>query len=246
MEHAPYCRIPADWMADPSQCWYDWQSLLAGLLAIVAAFVGAMAIYCQTRQSKIQEGARLRRRHNAVRHALPVNLSEILSFLQNVMRDVFSNQNMVVMIGGPNIETCGAARTLSDGLTDFIESTDDSRLIEASASLIRRLQVLESNIITLRQKSGIYWQGPSDSGNAQLRQNELDELIVRAGQAHALTESLFKYALDPKMAPIGNVDWDDVRRAFSLAQIEVIDGSSLAQLITLRERDHPSVWPEAL
>jgi hypothetical protein len=31
------CMVPANWWSDPSQCLYEWQSLLGGVLAVLAA-----------------------------------------------------------------------------------------------------------------------------------------------------------------------------------------------------------------
>jgi hypothetical protein len=85
MESELYCRLPQHWLADPSLCWHEWQSLIAGVLALIAAGVGACALRHQTRAS-----ANLYNRDVASKHRAAKTLtSAFISNLVNEKRRVF-------------------------------------------------------------------------------------------------------------------------------------------------------------
>ncbi|RVU04266.1 hypothetical protein EOE18_12270 [Novosphingobium umbonatum] len=89
------CMVAANWWSDPSQCWYEWQSLLGGVLAVLAAGLTILVTRCQMKQAERHkqdelasvreqmeqvENQRLdeiRRRHNAARIGMPFAVSEI-------------------------------------------------------------------------------------------------------------------------------------------------------------------------
>ncbi len=85
MQASAECKgMPATW--PPSQhCeylkfFYDWQQLIAGLIAIAAAIIGWLAINRQVRQGEEQERERVRSRHAAARAMLPLALSGISDY----------------------------------------------------------------------------------------------------------------------------------------------------------------------
>lgn len=61
---------------------YDWQQLLGGLFALVAAFMGAHFIRAQTQLADEHERERIRRRHAAARAAFALTLSGVGRYSQ--------------------------------------------------------------------------------------------------------------------------------------------------------------------
>lgn len=61
-----------------------WQTLISGILAILAALSGAGLVYYQTRQTRAVEEDRLQRRHAAARSTLPLVLSSIMNYARQV------------------------------------------------------------------------------------------------------------------------------------------------------------------
>ena len=61
-----------------------WQTLISGILAIIAALFGAGLVYHQTRQTRAIEEDRLQRRHAAARSTLPLVLSSIMNYARQV------------------------------------------------------------------------------------------------------------------------------------------------------------------
>ncbi len=73
-----------DWGAFTNQ----WQTLISGGLAILAALIGAGFVYYQTRQVRLFELDRLGRRHVAARSTLPLVLSSIMEYARTIGRDL--------------------------------------------------------------------------------------------------------------------------------------------------------------
>jgi hypothetical protein len=72
----------------------DWQSLVGGVLAIVAAGVGGLFIVAQTKELRRQENDRRLRRHKAARAVMPLALSATCEYTKNcatVLRQILSS-----------------------------------------------------------------------------------------------------------------------------------------------------------
>lgn len=85
---AVYCRLPSNWLADPSQCWFEWQGLISGVLAVGAAFVSIWFLKRQIAQTSELHKDELVRRHNAVRSVVPVALSAISEYCDAVVEQI--------------------------------------------------------------------------------------------------------------------------------------------------------------
>ena len=72
-----YCLDLPNWLQIVGNTIDHWQTMIAGMIAIVAALIGTYAIGRQARKD-------LARRHNAARAVLPLALSEIGGFCQRV------------------------------------------------------------------------------------------------------------------------------------------------------------------
>lgn len=60
-----YCRVPSHWLDDPSLCWFEWQTLITGFLALA---IGAATIWMIRRQISQQD--ELNHRNRASRFAV--------------------------------------------------------------------------------------------------------------------------------------------------------------------------------
>lgn len=80
---------PVDWLPDilsyPLYWLYLDQTLVAGGMAIIAAFITVRAIRDQISQQDKLEGERLKRRNRAFRAALPYALSEFMQYTDNCL-----------------------------------------------------------------------------------------------------------------------------------------------------------------
>lgn len=45
------CKVPADWLHAPSVCWYDWQTLIAGLAAVLIGGITVFYLHKQIAQT---------------------------------------------------------------------------------------------------------------------------------------------------------------------------------------------------
>ena len=78
------CSVPADWLSTFSQCLYDWQSLEAAMLALVAAAFSVWFVQKQIRQTQDHRRDEISRSHNAARVILPLTLAAVSEFLQQI------------------------------------------------------------------------------------------------------------------------------------------------------------------
>lgn len=86
-----YCRLPINWWTDPSLCWFEWQSLISGALAVGAALVSIHFLKLQIAQTSELHKEELLRRHNAIRSVVPVALSAISEYCGAVVDQIAIN-----------------------------------------------------------------------------------------------------------------------------------------------------------
>ena len=83
-----HCRLPTDWFSDPSLCWFEWQTLVSGLLAVAAAGFTVRYLKKQISLSDKQERDRLRRQHEATRATLPLTLSGLINAMRKMLSEL--------------------------------------------------------------------------------------------------------------------------------------------------------------
>ena len=168
----------------------EWQALSAGGIAIIAAFIGASAVYRQIRQAATFETDRLKRRHAAARSSLPLVLSSIMEYSITVAHDL---KKIHSLCPDHNI----AANALADWTLPRLpkgETTALASLIETSsedvadviADLLGRLQVQASRIRDLRFR---VMQRHAHVPKSQLAMN-----MRTTADLYARCEQLFDYA----------------------------------------------------
>lgn len=168
---------------------YDWQSILAGLAAIVAALVGGYFIQGQVRLAEEQERERIRRKHAAARAMLPLALASLSEYADACARLL---RNIHIQCSGSAVPPA-ALQNLR--LPDLPASTTaDLRLMvessgfvegEAIAEILRNIQVLASRLRSL--------QGPHALGHVEMLDN-IEAYMINAAEIKAQADELFDYA----------------------------------------------------
>ena len=150
------CRIPADWLTNPSQCWYEWQALVSGLLALGAAIWAGRQINKQIRVSEKLASEQLKRQHNAARIALPLALSAIIDFCQQTAADILNTIDSLAAQADDDAAPTPllfGSHTIPDEsvslIYQFVETLDNRQDAKHVAELVAQLQIFHGRFETM-------------------------------------------------------------------------------------------------
>lgn len=106
-----FCRLPKHWISDPSLCWFEWQAFAAGLLAVLAATLGAYFLNRQTKANTAIYEDDITRRHNSAKIlALPLllklsnNIHKSLILVSNISGLVENKKYKIAELVGKELE----------------------------------------------------------------------------------------------------------------------------------------------
>ena len=188
-----YCRLPAHWWIDPSQCWFEWQGLVSGILAVVAAIVSIWFLQRQIAQTDQLHQNELKRRHNAIRSVVPVALAAISEYCAAVCNEIASaiedrQDNFNVAFdahakGKLEKATFDGVNFPSDvipTLQAFVETLTRPDDVKHMAELLGSLQILQSRFKTFNLKQIAV-------------EHSLHSLLLDVAKVKFLTDSIFNY-----------------------------------------------------
>ena len=191
--NSPFCRVPLDWLADPSQCWFDWQTLITGALASFAAWITIRHIRKQIEQSAEHRQDDINRRRNAAKVALPFALSSVNAVVNRVAHSILDEFDRFNPDGSLTLESLLAEDTdhmlpliempseVVSAFQDFVESLSETDEIQHVAELASGAQILLSR-----------YRGVQDARN--LRVDDMFSLIIDAAKVSVLNNSLYQFA----------------------------------------------------
>lgn len=177
------------WVAFANQ----WQTLISGGLAILAALIGAGFVYHQTRQARLFELDRLGRRHAAARSTLPLVLSSIMEYARAIGRDL---RRLYLAAPGNHIqrealiawEIPPVPQGETAALAEVIEAASND-VADVIADLLGRLQVQAGRLRGLHADVVA-----GTAGRRNILKSEIDEYIQDIADIHARCELLLDYA----------------------------------------------------
>jgi hypothetical protein len=185
----------------------EWQDLIAGLLAIGGAYLGAQAIYRQTEQAAKIAKQEIDRRHNAARCVLPLALSEISSVCQ-LMADKIAEEietirnatHQVVPWVARRFEPITAPPDTLAAFKDFVETLTDKLDVGHVGQLMAQIQILVSR-----------WNTCNLTEIAP--EIKLIGLLIDVARVKLLNDEIFNYARmidDAPFSIVGTTTLDDV------------------------------------
>ena len=186
----PLCRVPAHWLVDPSQCWFDWQTLVGGILAVGAAAVSVYFLRRQISQTDLLHQAELARQHNAIRTVTPIALSSISDFCHAIADEVCgeierrANDPMILGVDDDGEKRLSPQHIPTDVLPTMqglVATLDEKSRIKHVAELVGSLQILQS-----RYNEFDLNQAGSDFG--------LYGILLDCAKVKLLTDSIFNYS----------------------------------------------------
>jgi hypothetical protein len=191
------CDIPADWLSNFSQCLYDWQSLEAAGLALLAAGASVWFVQRQIRQVQAHRADDISRRHNAARLTLPLALAAISELVQRIANKVGDEFESFGPDGARTIkaildddddddawnrfESLSLPNEVLASLENFVASLNREQDVRHVAELVASIQILLSryNGFDLK-KAGA--------------QHNLAGLLLDAAKVKLLNEKIYNYA----------------------------------------------------
>jgi hypothetical protein len=182
-------NLPTEWMTGLDH----WQTLASGVLAILAALIGAGFVYHQTRVSRALDRDRLNRRHAAARSTLPLVLSGMMEYARVVgagLRKLhLSSANDV--IGRDAVLAWEPPPLPADGtraLSEVIEAASNE-MADVISDLLSQLQVQS---VRLR---GVKADAVSGTpGRRNMPKTDLEVYICDIADIYARCEALLGYA----------------------------------------------------
>lgn len=239
MGQAPRCI--AIWYAwRDADCWYDWQTLITGLLAVAVAFITGSLLWLQIRQSKKQEDERRVARFTAARAALPHQLSSICHYAKSVAYELARVRRKYEHITAGHLYAefviPMAPDSLIDRLEKAIEAIPHPNIVSLLGEILTEMQVLSSRIFELRDSHAMR----SLSGISSL----LDDYISQAAKLYVMSEGLFEFSRGSVEADqISKIEWATVKNKLNFWEVNSHDFEKLNLLLDRRILSRPIIWP---
>ncbi|WP_157573097.1 hypothetical protein [Novosphingobium sp. AAP83] len=229
------CGIPRDWINDFSQCLFEWQTLVGGILAILAAVIGTLLLHSQIRQSERHETERRGRKFLAARATLPLALSEITGFSRTMIVELISLHNQLTHPSSmaPVFEPPTIPNGLIAALQAFIEATFDTALVDCVCELINEIQVLVARTESLQREEQLLG----------VTQN-IEEYVVQSARLHVIAGSLFPFSRGRESSIPSTVPWSDAYSYLSMQHdLYESDFPGVFAILERRSNAWESIWP---
>lgn len=212
------------WLIDGAK---GWQDLIGALVALFAAFLGARYLDRQTRQAARIEADRKERARAAVRAALPLWLSAICEYAN----DMASGLRPLALAPGESVPRAMLvsfspvlpAPELINNLQKTIESETNMNVVRAISEALSEIQVLNARTRDISK--------PATS--LIVTKSNIETYLLQAAKLYAIASSLFPYARRQS---------EEVEAVVGLAELHValrvldLDGPPFARLAEMADR----------
>jgi hypothetical protein len=170
-----------------------WQTLISGLVAILAALIGGGFVWLQVRASRTQENERMRRRHAAVRAVMPLTLSGLMEYARGCGRalrllHLATHGESVREAQMRDFEIPSIPTDKIKALADIIEAGDDA-VGEAIADLLSNLQVQDGRLRSTKAEVL-----DPHSHTRSVMKLAIEDFILDTADLYARCEGMLDYA----------------------------------------------------
>lgn len=204
----------------------DWQTLIAGLMALAAAFIGGRYINRQVIASNDQEQRRWDAKLAAARAVLPLTLSSICEYTQRcaeVLKEIYAaRDNGLIPTTTVVPPLPSVPEQAISGLKEMVE-TGPKEIVRRLAKLIKEIQIQDARLhdlaVNLVEDNRLH---------IIVTETNIETYIIEAAEIYALAASFFGYARqETEAAPL------DIGR-------ERISGA--LHYFTIYDHDYPEVY----
>ncbi len=202
------CKLPTEWHFNLSQCLYEWQTLIGGILALIAASATIHVLKKQINQSQKQFDFTREQRFLSIRCLLPVHLQEISDYCEAVIEKLIPLQtdlrkDALITFKSNFDASQGIEMPIKsiELMTQAIEYSNSPCFSEILSTIIGELQVLSSQISDLLPNAGQSYEGiPSN----------VEVAIIKALKVNILCDNLFEYTGQETDEIPTSISWDRV------------------------------------
>lgn len=204
---------------------YDWQTLLAGLLALVGAWLTVQSVRTQIKRTEAQAEAARKREEFAAKAILPLALSQLSIYGQDCIR------LLSPLAAQPHIpEGTQTPRVPESAISVLQECTRyaDERIASKIAVLLGKLQIQQSRLNELLTRRG----GEVIIGH------EITSNMIDAADVYARTADLYDYARNVEELRRRSTP-DQLRRALHNCEIWDDDHPAMVHIHNLEQGEQP-------
>ena len=232
------CDIPYDWIHYTSQCLHEWQTLEAGVLALLAGLGSVYYLRKQISLSREIEENNRKRHFNAVRASFPLTLSSIVDFASLSFKELDQAKGNLKQGGkkalAAQISIPVITPDLVEQLRGFIEATDDQTAISLVSELLREVQVLSARMHSLADEK--------DMKNRVGIDFNIAEYKLQAARIAALADALFPFSRGSVESPPSSVSREAVVEVLSRWDAHLENDDSLSKRIELFVGNESPAW----
>jgi hypothetical protein len=179
---------------------YDWQTIIAGGIALAAAIVAATMVHRQNRVAWAIENRRLMARHRAALAVLPLKLSEICAHATSQAHELIAYSQASDRTKPPRLKVVVPDPALTASLERVIEACVDDEAADLLAHIIAEMQFLHARV-----------ENSSARGHHDVAWSLVNTLTI-----YTAAGTLFEYARRWQCGP-SILGWEQVRTC-SLAE----------------------------
>jgi hypothetical protein len=192
-----------------------WQTLITGLLALLAAIPTIILLHKQINVSERHERTRRKTTEAASRAVLPLTLSTIIDYAEqssNTLHTLYQNrEGEVIPERVRAIDIPIVPESAIDSLQSMIEASTNPEIAKVIAKIIGKIQIQNSRI-----RSVIHQEQAIRPDHIMLvTAKNIEGYVIDSAIIRTLAESLFAYARFESEAP-EEVNWDNVSRSLRL------------------------------
>jgi hypothetical protein len=189
--------------------WLDqWQTLISGTGAIIAASVTAFLFWKQLRSDKVLEEGRRRRRLAATRSRLQLALSNATQYANDALTLLKAYLDAVVSGGDTEALANEPRPTLPEAailaFETMIEATDDEKFSALIADAVSQMQVMNSRLRGIHSDAGV------------LGARNVHAYLLNAARIYGFCSAAFPFARREIEDPPQSIDWQSARTGLRL------------------------------
>jgi citrate lyase gamma subunit/uncharacterized membrane protein YidH (DUF202 family) len=187
----------------------SWQTLIAGLLALGAAIWGWSLVNKQIAVTERHEYERWRTKEMAARSLLPLTLSAIIDYVEQIsgiLHTLYnSKQDEAIPRDARNITIPPVPNEIIISLQSFIEATKREDIAMLIAKILQKIQIQGARLRSISDRNG------ANNYIHIVTATNIETYFVDAAIIYAIASSLFYYARFEK-EQAETTSWDDVTR----------------------------------
>ena len=216
---------------------HEWQTLVAGLIAIIAAVIGWKAINGQVQQTERHEQERIARRFDAARATLPLTLGHIVRYTKACESYV----QAILLADGRKIvkhkPQSSPPELPSEGISELRALIESSLLaVRARVSeLLADLQIQHARL------EGVFISLTESGQSTIVTRRDIAALMIEAAIVGAQAGNLYQYARRQTENVPDPIDWDKVSNELSF---KLMDDECAIVGLELEERKSRGLNPQ--